>query len=435
MNCPDCRKKFFLKKINNIINYARANSPYYKRLFRRNKLSGRINNFEQFEAIPVTYRDDLESKNDEFIAVSKDSWADVVSTGGTTGRPIYIPFTKRDIAMNSYFIAKKFSIFGLRRSDIAYITVPTHQSMWIGGLSVWLGCLKIGTCSLRAGNASVDEHLKFIESFRPTVIFGLPSFILRLGEEVCKRKLNMISKPRLIVTFGENIMNKDFSRNALGKALERLWNAKVISGYGSTEGSPGFECTFQLGHHILTEMMYVEIVNPSTLEVLQPGEEGLVVMTHFGREGLPLIRYAPGDLSFLTTEKCRCGRITPRLGPILGRIDEMIKIKGVNIYPSRLESFLLDFFFIQEFIIELFTDSNFCDKIKIAIKFKEGLDKKNRANKLNFIQNKLKQAFGVRLELEEMNGYIQPEKAKVKQSRIIDKREIGKLKNVTGKHK
>jgi phenylacetate-CoA ligase len=364
----------------------------------------------------------LAKRNDEFIAVPKDMWTDLVTTTGTTGKPIYIPFTKKDILRNAYFIAKKFLIFGLKKDDVAYITVPTEQSMWIGGLSVWLGCLKIGTCSLRAGNVSIDKHTEFIERFRPTVIFGLPSFILKLGEEIKVRKFQKIKSPRLIVTFGENVMNRDFSRNTLGKNVERLWGAKVISLFGSTEGSPGIECIFQLGHHVLPEMVYIEIIDPKTLNVLKPQEEGLVVMTHFGREGLPLIRYANGDISFLVSGKCKCKRIGPRLGPVLGRIDEMVKIKGVNLYPSQIENFLLGIPFIHDFFIELFTDKNSCDKIKVNIKFKEGFHHKEKTDKLIYLQNKLKEKISVKIELEEMKGYRKDEGWKIKKSHIIDTR-------------
>jgi len=416
-------KESLLRKINSVIDYSRNHSAYYKKLFKKIHLPQEIKDFSQFDAIPVTSRSELAKRNDEFIAVPKDMWADVVTTAGTTGKPIFFPFTKNDILRNAYFIAKKFSVFGLRKDDIAYITVPIDQSMWIGGLSVWLGCLKIGACSLRAGNMGIDKHIEFIKRFEPTVIFGLPSFLLKLGEEIKTSRFRNIAKPRIIITFAENIMNRDFSRNSLGKNIERLWGAKVISGYCSTEASPGFECIFQSGHHILSEMLYVEIVDPKTMKVLKPEEEGLVVMTHFGREGLPLIRYAPGDVSYLDNVRCKCGRITPRLGPILGRIDEMVKIKGVNIYPSQLENFLLGIHFIGEFFIELFTDNNLYDKIKIVIKFKDELDRRKKIDKLNHLQNKLKEIFGIKIEIKEMAGSRSEESLKVKKSRILDRRE------------
>jgi len=216
-------------------------------------------------------------------------------------------------------------------------------------------------------------------------------------------------------------MNKDFSRNNLGKGIEKLWKAKVISGYGATEISPGFECTYQSGHHILSEMAYVEIVDPKTLKVLGPNQEGLVVITHFGREGLPLVRYAPGDISFMVQERCACARTTPRLGPVLGRVDQMLKIKGVNIYPSQLENYLLNVPSIKDFRIELFTDEKFCDSMKIHIKFKPGLASKEYINKLDYLRNRLKEVFNVRMELEEMKE-CSKEESRLKEKRIIDRR-------------
>lgn len=420
-------EKKLLKRINKVINYARNHSPYYGKLFKEIRLPKVIEDFSQFESIPITFRGDLAKRNDEFIAVPKDKWADLVATSASTGKAIYVPFTKKDILKNADFIANKFSVFGLREKDIAYITVPVDQSMWIGGLSVWLGCLETGACCIRAGNVSMEKHIEFLERFRPTVIFGFPSFILKLGEEIKIRKLRKISKPRLIVTFGENIMNRDFSRNSLGKAIERLWSAQAISGYGSAEGSPGFECSFQQGHHILTEMIHVEIVDPKAGKAAKPKEDGLVVMTHFGREGLPLIRYAPGDISFLDKEICKCGRTTPRLGPVLGRIDEMAKIKGVNIYPSQLETFLLGNSFIRDFVVELFSDKDFYDKIKLHIRFKTGFNRRDAENKFGYLQNKLKDMFGIKIEIRQMKDRGKEEDLKIKQRHVIDNRIKEKL--------
>jgi len=417
---PKALEQGFLKKINRLIKYSRVHSPYYKKLFKKIHLPEEIRALSDFESIPITSRDDLINRNDEFIAVARDMWSDVVSTSGTTGKPICIPFTKKDILKNAYFIAKKFSIFGLKKEDIVYITVPIDQSMWIGGLSVWLGCFEIGACSIRAGNISMDKHIEFIKRLRPTIIFGLPSFILKLGEEIKIRRLNNIPKPRLIVTFGENIMHRDFSRNSLGKSIENLWGSKLISGYCSTEASPGFECIFQSGHHILSEMLYVEIVEPKTMKVLGPLQDGLLVVTHFGREGLPLIRYAPGDVSFLDNSRCECGRATPRLGSVLGRIDEMAKIKGVNFYPSQLEEVLLGIPFVGDFIIELFTDRNLCDRIKILIRFKPETQRK--IDKLGLLQNKIRDTLGIKIPLEEMAKNTREERLRLKQSRIIDRR-------------
>jgi phenylacetate-CoA ligase len=415
-------QKDLLKKINHIVDYGRNYSPYYKKLFRRINLPKKISAFSQFGAVPVTFRSELVENNDEFIAVPKNMWVDVAATTGTMGKPIYIPFTQKDVINNSDFIADKFLIFGLRKEDVAYITSPIEQSMWIGGLSVWLGCFRTGACSLRAGNIAIEKHIELIRKFSPTVIFGVPSFILRLGEEIRNSSLKNSFKPRLVVTFGENIMNRDFSRNALGRNIEKIWRSKAISLYGSTEASPGVECAFQAGHHILPEMVYVEIVDPKTHRTLGPKEEGLVVMTHFGRDGLPLIRYANGDISFLDTAKCKCGRITPRLGPVLGRIDEMVKIRGVNIYPSQLESFLQGLDFIHDFVVELFTDDNLCDGIRVFIMFKNEYRKKGRIKQLDYVQSKLKAKFGVKIDVIGFENRGKKEESGFKQHRIADKR-------------
>jgi phenylacetate-CoA ligase len=407
------------EKLQRVVDYARRSSPYYRQLFAQIRLPRKIGDISRFESIPVTFRRDLEKRNDEFVAVPRSEWADLVTTSGTTGRSVYIPFTKKDVSRNAGFIASKFSVFGLRKDDTAYITVPMGQSMWIGGLSVWLGCLETGACALRAGTVGMETHMEFLARFRPTVIFGLPSYIRRLGEELAARGLSGI-RPRLIVTFGENIMNRDLSRNPLGRQVERLWKTKAISGYCSSEVSPGFECVFQAGHHILREMVYVEIVDPRSQKLLKAGEEGLVVTTHFGRDGLPLIRYANGDISFLVKGRCRCGRSSHRLGPIVGRIDEMLKVKGVTICPSNIEGILRGMPSIDDFSIELFGNQGQCDRIEVRVRFKKGAGGDVERRGVQYIEAKLKDLTGIRMAVEEM-GRGEKE-VSFRKTHIIDRR-------------
>lgn len=367
-------KGFQLIKVKETIQYAYKNSKFYRNLFKKLNISPNdIRVLGDIEKIPITTKEDLRKKNWDFVAAPRSSWVDCFSTSGTTGEPIFLPCVIEDLERIAMLTAKSFKVAGVKKGDVIQMTLPMSTAMWIAGLGFWLGNIVNGNCTLRIGPGFVDSQIKIMQLLRPTIVIGVPSFLIKLAYAARKVKDFKKIKPRLILITAENIIKEDFNRNALGKQLGDIWDGVAIrSGFGSNEmEAVGFECDQEHGHHMSSEAIFFEVVDPNTHRVLKDGEKGMLVITHLGVKGMPLIRYSQGDITFKISQRCRCGRTSNRIGPILGRIDQQIKIKGVNIYPSAIEEILLDFSEIGQYYIEVSSDGHFRDRISIYFSIEE----------------------------------------------------------------
>jgi phenylacetate-CoA ligase len=367
-------ERFYIEKLKKVINYAYKNSRFYYNFFKKNKINPeKIKTIKDFQKIPFTYKEDLRKNNFDFIAVEKEKWVDVFSTTGTTGERIYFPITSSDLSRTAYAEYRCLKIAGVKESDIVQFTYPMSTAMWGAGISYYLGYQLIGCCVLRYGPGAVEEQLENMRKLSATIVHAQAGFLARLGEIAWEKKIMKKLKVRLILPAIENLLNEDLTRNELGKKLEEIWKyARLCAVYGNTESAaPLKECEYKSGYHITPEFCYYEIVNPETNEILPPGEKGVIVITPLDVEGLPLIRYYLGDISFLIEEKCKCKRSAPRLGPILGRVDEMMKIKGVVVYPQAIENILKSLKEIGDYYIEIYRE-NYLDKLRIYISLKEG---------------------------------------------------------------
>jgi len=363
-------RKLQFRKLKETIEYAYAKSKFYKEMFKKLKISPKdIKRIEDIQRIPITTKDDLRERNFDFVTVSSDDWVDCFATSGTTGKPIYLPCTKEDLKRIANLTAKSFQIAGVKKEDIVQFTLPIGTAMWIAGVGFWLGNLVNETCTLRMGSGNIEAQIQNMLLLKPTILLGTPSFLINLGIVAGKNKYFDEIRPRLLLITAENILTSDLKRNLLGKRLIEAWGGvPVRSGFGSNEMEVvGFECEVEEGHHIPAEGIFFEIVDPKTHKVLKDGEEGMLVITHLGVKGLPLIRYAHGDITFKIFKKCKCGRTTARIGPILGRTDQELKIKGVNIYPSAIEEVILGIPKIDRYYIEAYTDENLMDRLRIYL--------------------------------------------------------------------
>jgi len=388
MNGPhsmDFRKKeeiesFQLKKIRELLRYAYASSVFYKKIFKKNRLHPeKIKSLKDFQRFPVTTKEDLRSANREFFCAARDEWADLFATSGTTGRSVYFPYTKSDMQRLTEVSARALFAAGLRKNDLVQLTLPMGTAMWQGGLAYYLGCGFNGACVLRFGPGFVDAQISNMRILKPDVIIGSPSFLVTLGTAAAKNNLFRYTRPRLLLTIGENILERGLEKNALGEKLVSVWGAQVRSGYGNTEcGMGAFECQASSGHHYGPEFCYVEVVDPETKKQLGDMEEGELIITSLGMSGAPLLRYAISDISFKVSGKCPCGRNSPRIGPILGRTDEQIKIKGVKAYPSDIKNAVLKIKDVNRCFIEAHKDDGITETVKVYVSLRESARIKGR---------------------------------------------------------
>lgn len=394
-------KKFQLNKIKNIIKYARGNSLFYRKLYKARKIDpGRVNSFDAFGKLPVITKQDLRDNNWLMPAAPRFSWADISVTSGTTGKPVYLPWTKNDFGSLANITYLLHYTAGIKEKDTVQITYPMGAGMWICGLHNWLGLFKMGSCSLRFGPGYSDAQIENMLALKPTVLIGAPSFMAKLGLLARQKRITEEIKPYKICCSGENILNTDLTKNALGRKLTEIWKgADIRAVYGASEGPIcGVECSKNKGYHIPAEYFYFEILDRSADTPVEPGEEGRLVITTLNVEGMPLIRYCLGDITFILENKCPCGRTSPRLGPILGRVDRLTKIKGVLINPDEISNAVSAFEHIDDYYIECFNDRYLMDQLMVCIAG-DGRSKAGIEQIKNAIKAKIKSVMRLNLEV------------------------------------
>ncbi|OGV37395.1 MAG: hypothetical protein A2020_15060 [Lentisphaerae bacterium GWF2_45_14] len=319
----------FLKKH---LSFCKMNSPYYKNLLNGIDLSGDI--FEVLKKIPLTDKDVLTRHKGEFVAVAQDDIQDIVFSSGTTGEPLSIVYTATDLERLAYNELRTFLACGMRKSDRVLLTC-TLDRCFIAGLAYFEGARAIGAATIRNGLNSMESHLEIIRRLKPTVLVGVPSFLKRLIEYLDSEN-TIPEHVRMLLCIGEPVRGLDLELNPLGHFLEKHWGAKVYSTYASSETITSFcDCESACGGHLLPELAVLEILDENAREV-PCGEIGEVVVTPLQIEGMPLIRFRTGDISFKVDEPCSCGRNSLRLGPIIGRKQQMMKINGTTLYPQTV---------------------------------------------------------------------------------------------------
>ncbi|MCK4916605.1 MAG: hypothetical protein KAJ14_11390 [Candidatus Omnitrophica bacterium] len=395
------RKKQFLK-IKETVSYAYNNSKFYRRLYDNAKLSpDKIKEFSDFEKLPLVRRKDLHKYNWDIPAVSKDKWIDISTTSGTTARPIYLPWTKKDFLRLAQITYILHGLAGIRKKDLVQITYPLGMGMWIAGLHNWLGLYKKESCSLRFGPGFTESQLHNMEKLRPDVLLGSPSFLFKLGAYAKDRKMQKKIKPRLICVSGENIVNHDFKFNDLGVKLEKVWEGSDIRPvYGASEGPIcGVVCNKGQGYHIPAQFFYLEVLDIKTHNIVKPGNRGVLAITVFDAQAFPLIRYVLGDITSSFEGPCQCGWNSLRLGPILGRVDRLLKVKGVLINLEDIRSLVLKNKDVEIAYLEIIKDDNLIDQVVVYISFNNKFDNFNRKRVKDDIKFKIKSKFRINTKI------------------------------------
>ncbi|HBH61398.1 MAG TPA: CoF synthetase, partial [Nitrospiraceae bacterium] len=260
-----------------------------------------------------------------------------------------------------------FAGCGLGPEDIVLLTC-TMDRCFVAGLAYFLGIRALGAAAIRNGLSSYASHLEIIQRMNPTAIVGVPSFLHKLGQFM---KVHGIAPEktavRKLICIGEPIRDINLSLLKMGQYLEEEWGAKVYSTYASSETITTFcECTAQKGGHLHPELAIVEIVDDEGT-TLPPGEAGEVVVTPLSVEGMPLLRFRTGDISFLADGPCECGRYSPRLGPIMGRKKQMIKYRGTTLYPQAVYAVLDEIPEVGEYFVAVRSDFDLSDILSVHV--------------------------------------------------------------------
>lgn len=317
-------------------------SPYYRRMFRSYGIDiSRIRTIEDLVRIPFTEKKDLQLFNEDFLCVPKEKIVDYITTSGTMGDPVTFGCTDRDLDRLAYNEKKSFACAGLGPGNILQL-MTTIDKRFMAGLAYFLGIRALGASIIRVGNGIPELQWDTIRRMRPDAVMCVPSFILRLIQYAEQNGIDYRqSSIRKIIGIGEGLRNQDFSLNLLGRRIHEKWpEVELYATYSSTEMSATFsECEYGQGGHVHPELIIVEIIGENNLPV-PDGEPGEVVVTTLGVEGMPLLRFRTGDIAAKRVEQCRCGRWSYRLTPLLGRKNNMIKLKGTTLYPPAVNDVL-----------------------------------------------------------------------------------------------
>jgi len=335
-------RKLQSERLQKIVKKCYENVPFYKR--RMDEMGVKpedIKSIDDIVKLPFTTKHDL---RDEYPfglqAVPQTEITRIHASSGTTGKPVVGTYTKNDVDNWAEGVARVMAAGGVGPGDI--VQVSYGYGLFTGGLGAHDGAAKLGACQLPTSAGNTEKQIMLMQDFGSTALACTPSYALRLAEAIETSDKVSIDNMKLRVGF----FGAEPWTEGMRRELEEKLHIKALDIYGLTEMSgPGVggECECQNGTHLWEDMFYPEIINPDTLEPCAPGEFGELVFTSLCKEAMPIIRYRTRDLTRLIYDKCECGRTAVRMDRILGRSDDMLIIRGVNVFPSQIEAVLTEF--------------------------------------------------------------------------------------------
>ncbi len=298
-----------------------------------------VRSYEEFLKLPFSEKKDLRDAYPlGLMTAPEEQIVRIHSSSGTTGTPVIIPYTAKDVDDWATMFARCYEFAGITNKDRIQIT-PGY-GLWTAGIGFQAGAEKLGAMVVPMGPGNTDKQIEMMISLETTVLCATSSYALLLAEEIQKRGIRDKIKLKKGVIGSERWSQKmrDRIANELGIELYDIYGLTEIYGPGI-----GINCTKEEGMHYWDDFLYLEIIDPKTGEPVPDGEMGEIVITTLVKEGAPLIRYRTHDLSRIIPDRCSCGSEFPRLDRIMGRTDDMMKIKGVNVFPSQIEEVLQTF--------------------------------------------------------------------------------------------
>ena len=321
------------------VRHAWDNVPYYRRKMEQAGVTpDDIRTLADVSKLPFLCKDDLrETYPDGLLAVPKKEVVRIHSTSGTTGKRVIAYYTRDDLNLWSDCLARAFTAAGVTPEDVCQISYG--YGLFTGGMGVQDGAQKLGCMTVPMSTGSTERQMQFMEDLGATVLCCTPSYAAYLGEYAAEHGLTDRLKLRVGV-FGAEAWSEEMRQE-----IQNALHIKAYDIYGLTELSgPGvaYECSAQNGMHINEDHFLAEIIDPDTGEVLPEGSRGELVFTSLDKQAFPLLRYRTKDICVLTREKCSCGRTHIKMCRPMGRSDDMLIVKGVNVFPSQIETVLLE---------------------------------------------------------------------------------------------
>ncbi len=356
-----------------------------------------IQSLKDLAKMPFVTKQDLRD-NYPFglFAVDKEELVRIHASSGTTGKPTVVGYTKRDLEMWTECVSRIAVMGGATKQDVAQICFG--YGMFTGALGLHFGLENIGATLVPSSTGNSEKQIMYMKDFGTTLLVATPSYALRLAEVA----LSMGIDPKKDLNVKIGLVGSELLTEAMREEMHKLWgdDMLVTSNYGMSElMGPGVsgECEHMCGMHINEDYFIPEIIDPKTGEVLPPGEKGELVVTCIYKEGLPLIRYRTKDVTRLIYEPCKCGRTTCRMENLDGRTDDMLKIRGVNVFPSQIEEVILSVDEIGPHYEIILTRKDHTDRMEIRV---ELLKETDSYKELEEIEKKIKTKLRIVLGLD-----------------------------------
>lgn len=411
-------------RLKNVVEHVYQHSTFYKRKMQEmNVKPADIQTVEDIVKLPFTVKQDLRD-NYPFglMATTMQNIVRLHASSGTTGKPIVVGYTRKDLSIWHETTARCLTAFGVTGDDI--VQVSYGYGLFTGGLGAHGGVELIGGTVIPMSSGNTQKQIQLMHDFGANALACTPSYALYLAEAIKESTLSLDNFKLRIGAFGAEPWTENMRIE-----LQNKLNIKAFDLYGLTEicgPGVGGECECQNGTHLWEDHFLPEIVDPETLQPLEEGKFGELVFTTLTKEGMPMIRYRTRDLTSLNYEKCACGRTAVRMGRILGRSDDMLIIRGVNVFPSQVESVILDLQPFEPHYLIIVDRINNIDTFQVHVELKPEFwsDEMSKILEMkNLVTNKLHSVIGIQPAVK----IVEPrslERSQGKAKHVIDKRKL-----------
>lgn len=412
------------KRLKKTLNLVYKRVPFYRNLFEAHGVTPRdLRSLEDISKFPFTTK--LALRDNYPYGLFAVPMKDVVrlhASSGTTGKPIVVGYTNKDLETWAGLIARIASMAGVTDEDVAQVTFG--YGLFTGAFGLHYGLEKVGATIVPSSVGNTEKQIMIMKDFGTTVLVGTPSYALHLAEAAARMGIGPGDLRLRVGLFGAEA----WSENMRGE-LEKAWGIKATDNYGLSEVmGPGVsgECIEALGMHINEDHFLVEVIDPDTGEPRGPGEEGELVITTLTKEAFPVIRYRTKDITTLYCEPCSCGRTTARMRKVTGRTDDMLIISGVNVFPSQIESVLMDMDGIAPHYQIVVTKKGYLDMMEVRVELTEQAFTGNFRD-LEALEGRIRSRLQSVLSIGAKVRLMEPfsiERSEGKAKRVIDNRHL-----------
>ncbi len=408
-----------------LVKYVYSNCKVYKDRFDQlGIIPESIKQIDDIGRLPFTTKLDMRDHYPYgLFSAPRNALNEIHVSSGTTGNPTLVGYTKEDLALWSDVMARTICCAGGHPDDI--IQIAYGYGLFTGGLGFHYGALEMGLTIIPTSSGQTRRQIKIMQDFQPRILCCTPSYALHMAEEIAALGLDPRKSSWEIGIFGAEPWSEPMRQeieSKLGIIATDVYGLSEIIGPGVAQ-----ECQYKDGLHIYSDVFYPEIIDPDTGKPVEEGQDGELVITTLTKKGIPLIRYRTRDIVSINHEKCRCGRTSPRISKIKGRTDDMIIIRGINVFPSQIEHVLLGIDGVEpHYQIVIDRGASHLDQIDILVEMSPEIFS-DEIKQLESLQKKIKQEIMAVLSVSANVKLVEPNtiaRSEGKAKRVIDKREI-----------